>query len=206
MNRLHVYIISLVVTLFALLVNVFGAFSFTVSEIIFFAASILMVFSFEKTPTEDIDKPQIHQYVTNRLNFYNYLAAGNISVFISLYVLLKYIDPTRALLYLIISWILCAVAFKYIYNYTAFRKFKYSLSDYLILLSTKSDELFHVTGDQIIKFVDALMADSKGIKPLSIEILSKESNLDEDTAALLFYLSQEYIEMTQKPLKSSELP
>jgi hypothetical protein len=206
MNRLYVYIITLIVTLFSLLVNVFGDFSFTVSEIIFFSASILMVFSFEKTPTEDLDKPQIHQYVTNRLNFYNYLAAGNIAVCISIYVLLKYIDPTRALLYLISAWILCAFAFKNIYTYTAFRKFKYSLSDYLIHLSTKSDELFHVTGAQIVKFVDALMLDTKAAKPLSIRLLSKESSLDEDTAALLFYLSQEYIEITQKPLKSAELP
>jgi hypothetical protein len=206
MNRLHVYVVTILIAAFVLLVNVFAAFTFTFAEIIFFVSSILMVFSFEKNPTEHLEKPQIHQYVTNRLNFYNYLAAGNISLFVTLYVLLKYVDPTRALLYLFTAWILCAASFKYIYNYTAFRKFKYSLSDYLILISTKNDELFHVTGDQIIGFVDRILIKDKVIDQSSLTTIARDLKIQEETAVILYTLSQEYAQLTQDPLKSAELP
>lgn len=206
MNRLQIYIITIVITVFLTLVGVFGHFAFTVAELTFFIASILMVFSFEKTPTEDLDKPQIHQYVTNRLNFYNYLAAGNVALFVSLYVLLKYIDPYRALLYLFVVWGLCTVGFKYIYNYTAFRKFKYTVSDYLILVTSKNKEFFHVTETKIAKFVDKIFEKEQLIDSKALSAIASEVEIEGNEAAAMFELAREYTILTQDPLKSSELP
>jgi hypothetical protein len=206
MNRLIIYRITIAISAFLMLISIFGAFTFTLVELLFYVSSILIVFSFEKKPTDDLDKPQVHQYVTNRLNYYNYFAAGGVITFITLYVVLKYLDLPRALLYLYVCWILASFALQYIYKYTSLRKLKYSLSDYLIMISTKEPKLRGVTGEQIIQFVDAVVLNGNTNIDVMLKEISKKTGLSLDESTLLHELAEEYLELTEVPLKSSELP
>ncbi len=206
MNRLHFYIAAIIVSIIASILNLFGDYTFTFMETAFFVSSLLMVFSFEKKPTKDIEKPQIHSYIANRLNFTNYLGALNIAVFVTSYLLLKFIDPYRALLYLHIVWAAAAFGFKKLYDYSAKERFKHNLIDYLLLVKEKDSNLNHVAESKIIEFVEIMLVSNEANPDKFVTNAARALELKQVDIEGLYSLSVEYIELNTDQIKSSELP
>ncbi len=209
MNRLQIYILAIAISLVAFSINALGSYTFTTIEIVFFASSILMVFSFnQKLPEKEeiVDKPQVYQYRKNRLNIYNYLGAFNIAVVISIYLLLKYIDTPRAAIYLFISWVLAAVAFRSIYLRSSLHLFKDNLISYLIVQSHQNTVLNKLSEKQISEFIEIVDRNYK----MSEQELVAESQLklkmSKQEATLLYSLTKDYLTLVTDPIKSSELP
>lgn len=206
MNRLHFYIAAIIISIIASILSLFGDYTFTFMETAFFVSSLLMVFSFEKKPSKGLEKPQIHNYIANRLNFTNYLGALNIAVFITSYLLLKFIDPYRALFYLHIVWAAAAFGFKKLYDYSSKVRFKHNLVDYLLLVKETDSNLSHVAEYKVIEFVEIMFVSNESNPEKFVEEVSKALDLKQVDAEELYSLSVEYIELNANLIKSSELP
>ena len=209
MNRLQVFILTIGFALLAFITNAFGSYTFTIIEITFFASCILMVFSFnQKLPKEEanVDKPQVFQYRQNRLNIYNYMGAFNIAVAISLYLLLKYIDTSRAAIYLFITWVLAAFAFRSIYLKSSLYLFKNNLVGYLIAQSSQSKILNKLSEKQIAEFIEIVDTNYKMSEQELIAEAQLKLKMSKEEAALLYSLTKDYLTLVDDPIKSSELP
>lgn len=209
MNRLQIYILAIAISLLAFIINALGAYTFTTIEIVFFASSILMVFSFnQKLPEkeETVDKPQVYQYRKNRLNIYNYLGAFNIAVVISIYLLLKYIDTPRAAIYLFVTWALSAFVFRYIYLQSSIHLFKANLISYLMDQAETNKILADLKEESLTAFIELLDKNYQMSEQEMVKEVTKKIALTTQQATLLYSLTKDYLTLIADPIQSSELP
>lgn len=202
MNRLHIYLLGAAATAFVLLTSFFGFYTLTFVEAFFFIASIMMVFSFEKLPKENLDKPQISSYRSNRLNLHNYLSALNVAFSISLYLILKYILPHLAGVFILISWMLGGIVFHYIYIDSIGRRQRDLLKTYLLYINSSNQLPFVLLDNDIERFVELFYQYANR----GFDKIQQSSNIEVKKLELLYSISIEFFSISEDAITSHEIP